>query len=230
MNKGLLAFAGATIAAAAIACGGDKGTGPAVSRNNPGTGSGTMLVRADIDASSVPGGFSTEYSVSLRDGLGNRISGAAVTIYNPTLGTLTLQETAMGTGNYFNVKLSFPSGDFRLQVVRSTDNVKGVVLGGPGIHSVTAPAAGSVAIAGQPMTVRWSVPTRAKSAEIETSDFGPLALPDTGVYVIAGANNPANSDQRIEVSRYNEVEIAGGLPGSRLRVTVENTIEPINVQ
>lgn len=230
MRKGLLAFAGAAIAAAAIACGGDDGTGPAVSRNNPGTGSGTMLVRAEIEASNVPGGYSTEYFVSLRDGLGNRISGATVTVYNPTLGTLTLQETGVGSGEYFNVKLSFPSGDFRLEVVRGIDNVKGVVLGGPAVHSVSAPVAGSVATAGQPMTVRWSVPTRAKAAEVETSDFGPVALPDTGAYTIAGANNLANSSQEVRVSRYNEVEIAGGLPGSRLRVTVESEVEPINVQ
>lgn len=230
MRKGILAFASAAVAAAAIACGGDGGTGPAVSRNNPGTGTGSMLVRADIDAENVPGGHSTGYHVSLRDGLGNRISGATVTISNRTLGTLTLQETAAGSGEYFNVKLNFPSGDFRLEVVRGTDNVRGVVLGGPGVHTVSGPAAGSVATAGQPMTVRWSVPSRAKSAEIETDDFGPVALPDTGTYTIAGANNPANGNQALTVSRYNEVEIAGGLPGSRLRVTVEHTIEPINVR
>jgi hypothetical protein len=80
------------------------------------------------------------------------------------------------------------------------------------------------------MTVRWSVPSRAKSAMLETRDFGPLALPDTGVYVIAGANNPVNSSQRVRLSRYNEVDVAGGLPGSRLRVTIEQTVEPINVQ
>ena len=80
------------------------------------------------------------------------------------------------------------------------------------------------------MTVRWSVPSRAKSAMLETRDFGPLALPDTGAYVIAGANSPANSNQRVRVSRYHEVDVAGGLPGSRLRVTIQQTVEPINVQ
>ena len=99
-----------------------------------------------------------------------------------------------------------------------------------GVHSMSAPVAGSVATAGQPMTVRWSVPSRAKSAILETRDFGPLALPDTGAYVIAGANNPVNSSQRVRLARYNEVDVAGGLPGSRLRVTVEHTIEPINVR
>jgi len=153
-----------------------------------------------------------------------------VTIYNSSLGTLTLPETAPGSGDYFNTRPSFPAGDFRLEVTRGTDNIRGVVLGGPGVHTITAPTNGSVMTAGQPMTVTWSVPSRARAVELETRNFGPIALADNGSYTIAGANNPANTDQRVEVRRYNEVEIAGGRPSSRLRVTVENTAEPINVQ
>ena len=40
----------------------------------------------------------------------------------------------------------------------------------------------------------------------------------------------ARTDQRIRVSRFNQVEIAGGLPGSRLKVEVRQTVEPIIVQ
>jgi len=219
----------ATTLAAIFACGGDS-TGPAASRNSAGTGTSTLLVTADIDASNVVGGFRTDYNVSLRDALGNRVSGATVTIYNSSLGTLTLPETAPGSGDYFNTRPSFPSGDFRLEVTRGTDNVRGVVLGGPGVHTITAPANGSVRTAAQPMTVTWSVPSRARGTEVETRDFGPIAMADMGSYIIAGPNNPVNNDQRVEVRRYNEVEIAGGRPSSRLRVTVENTAEPINVQ
>ena len=221
----------AVVLAVAAACGGGgDATGPAVSRNNPGTGTGTLRVTADIEADNVPGGMTTDFTVSLRDGLGSKVSGATVNVYNPSLGTVTLTETSAGSGDYFNTRLSFPSGDFKLTVVRGTDNAQGVVLGGPAVHTMTAPVAGSVAVAGQPMTVRWSVPSRAKSAILETRDFGPLALPDTGAYVIAGANNPANSSQRVRLSRYNEVDVAGGLPGSRMRVTIKHTIEPINVR
>lgn len=216
--------------AALVACGGDGGTGPAVTRNSPGTGTSTMRVTADIDASDVLGGFQTDYDVSLRDGLGNPITGATVTITNASLGALTLVETPTGSGDYFNTKLSFPPGDFRLSVTRGTDNVRDVILGGPGVHTITAPANGSVATAGQPLLVTWTVPSKAKAAEIETRDFGPIGIADLGSYTILGANNRANADQSVQVRRYNEVEIAGGLPGSRLRVTVENTAEPINVR
>ena len=74
------------------------------------------------------------------------------------------------------------------------------------------------------------MPSQAVSAEVETRDFGPALGPDTCVYVIPVVSNVANSSQRIRVCRYNEVSIRGGLFGSRMRVEVRQTIEPITVQ
>ncbi|HLQ57946.1 MAG TPA: hypothetical protein VK113_00390 [Gemmatimonadales bacterium] len=213
------------------ACG--NSTGPAVSRNSPGTGSSTLKVTADIDANDDPtviGGFSTDYSVSLRDGLSNPVSAATVTISNPSLGTITLPETATGSGDYLLTGNTFPGGDFTLNVTRGADNVRNVVLGGPAVHKITAPVKNATVPANQPLTVRWTVPSQAKSAEVETKNFGPVTLPDTGAYVIAAVNNPLNASQRIRVFRFNEVDVAGGLPGSRLRVMVRSTVEPVIVQ
>lgn len=218
--------------AIAAACGGDS-TGPATSRNNPGTGSSTLRVQADIDANDDPtviGGFSTDYAVDVRDGLGNPVSGATVTIRNGALGTITLPESSPGSGDYRLTGNTFPSGDFQLDVVRATDNVRGVVLGGPSVHNVTAPIATSTVSANQALTVRWTVPSRAQAAQVETQDFGPITLPDTGAYVVPGVDNPPRPDQRVRIYRFNEVSIAGGLPGSRLRVEVRRTVEPVNVQ
>lgn len=222
----------AGLAALALAACGD-GTGPATARNNPGTGSSTLKVTADIDANDDPtiiGGFSTVYDVSVRDGLGNPVSGATVTIKNASLGTLTLPETSPGSGNYLLTGNTFPSGDFQLDVVKATDNVRNVVVGGPAVHNITVPVKNDTVPANQPLLVRWTVPSKAKSAEVETRAFGPITLPDTGAYRIAGANNPARVDQRIRVHRFNEVDMAGGLVGSRLRVTVRKTVEPVVVQ
>ncbi len=172
----------------------------------------------------------TDYRVTVRDGAGARVSGASVTIQNAVLGVLVLNETGVGTGDYFASRLDFPSGDFQLDVARGADNVRGVILGGPGVHAITSPTTGSTAVAGQPMVVRWSVPSRAKTAEVENRDFGPFAVPDTGAFTIGGAFNPSRPDQRISVSRYNEVDIAGGILGSRMRVTVKTDVEPASVQ
>lgn len=216
----------ATILVAAFACG--ETTAP--ERNKPGTGTNTLKVTADIDADDVTGGFSTDFDVVVRDGSGNAVSGATVTISNSDLGTLSLVETGAGSGDYQATRSVFPAGDFALSVVRGSDNIKDVVVGGPGGHAITEPKASTPVPALQPLTIKWTAPLKAKSAEVETRNFNAVTLPDTGAFVVPGAQNPARPDQRVRVWRFNEVDIAGGLPGSRFRVKVRQTIEPVIVQ
>ncbi len=211
-----------------VACG--DSTAPVVERNDPGTGTSTLRVTADIDANDVVGGFITDFDVAVEDGAGNPVSGATVTIRNSDLGTVTLLESNPGSGDYRATRNSFPNGDFQLEVIRGTDRVEGVVLGGPGVHTITSPAAHDTVAALQALTVEWTAPLRARSAELETRDYGSPVLPDTGAAVIPATENVARPDQRIRIFRFNQVEIAGGLPGSRLKVEVRRTVEPVVVQ
>ena len=210
---------------------GDDSTGPAADRNSGGTGSSTLLITADVDASDVPGGFVTDFVVKVRDALDDPVSGASVTIINSVLGVVTLLETG-GAGDYEATRNSFPAGDFTLKVVavNGTDLVEGVVLGGPGVHSITAPLKNATVSLLEALTINWTVPSKAVSAEVETLDWGPALVPDVGVYVIPIADNAANTSQRIRIWRYNEVSIAGGLIGSRMKVEVRQTLEPFTVQ
>ena len=114
--------------------------------------------------------------------------------------------------------------------VNGTDRVEGVVLGGPGVHSITAPLQNATVSSLEALTITWTVPSQAVSAEVETLDWGPAHVPDAGSYVIPIASNTANPSQRIQVWRYNEVAIAGGLIGSKMRVEVRQTLEPFTVQ
>ncbi len=211
-----------------VACG--DSTGPVVERNDPGTGSSTLKVTADIEANDVVGGFITDFEVSVEDGAGNAVSGATVTIKNADLGTVTLLESGPGSGDYRATRNTFPAGDFELDVVRNTDNVEGVILGGPGVHEITSPAANDTVAALQALTVEWTVPLQARSAELETHDYSSPVLPDTGAAVVPATENVERPDQRIRVFRFNQVEIAGGLPGSRLKVEVRRTVEPVVVR
>lgn len=212
----------------AAACG--DGAGPAVERNDPGTGTNTLKVVADIEAQDVPGGFVTVFDVALRNAVGDPVSGATVTVKNGTLGTVNLLETRVGSGDYSATVNSFPSGDFRLDVIRGTDKVEGVVVGGLAAHKITAPAKSTTVPANQPLTVTWDRPTEAAGADLETQDYSASGLPDTGSHIIPGTKNPPRSDQRIRVWRYNQVSMAGGLAGSRLKLEVRNTVEPVVVQ
>ena len=211
-----------------VACGG--GTEPTVERNDPGTGTLTLKVTADIDAKDVVGGFITDFEVVVEDAGGDPISGATVTIKNPSIGEITLLETSAGSGEYTAVRNTFPSGDFELNVVRGTDNIQGVILGGPGIHTITAPLADASVTALQALIVTWNSPSQAKSAELETRDYGPVVIPDTGAAMVPSLENVARADQRIRIYRFNEVGINGGLPGSRMKVEVRQTVEPVIIQ
>ncbi len=216
------------IVAILFAAGGDSLTDPAMDRNDPGTGTGTLDIRADVDAFDEAGGLVTQFSVQVRDGIGDAVTGATVTITNTGFGEVTLLDPE-GSGNYLAERNAFHEGDFTLSVVSGTDVVEGVVLGGPGIHTITVPGVDSPAAAGQAMTVRWNVPSQARSAEVETKDYGPVLLPDTGAVIIPAASNPAAADQRIRVFRFNEVDIAGGLFGSRMRLEVRQSVHPLIV-
>ena len=228
MKFKMFAFIGMSAGILFAACG-DSLTDPAIERNDPGTGTGTLDIRADVDAFDEAGGFITEFSVRVRDGIGDPIIGATVTITNDGFGEVMLLDP-QSSGDYVAERPAFHEGDFTLRVVRGTDVVEGVVLGGPGIHTITEPLKDSTVAADQDLTVRWDVPSQARSAEVETKDFGPVLLPDTGAVIIPGASNPARADQRIRVFRFNEVDIAGGLFGSRMRVEVRQSVDPLIVE
>ena len=210
-----------------VACG---GTDPTVERNDSGTGTLTLRVVADIDAKDVAGGLTTDFSVDVEDAAGDPISLATVTINNSSLGEITLLEINAGSGKYTAVRDGFPDGDFELNVVRGTDNVQGVIVGGPGVHTITAPLANATLTALESFIVTWDSPSQAKSAEVETRQYGPVVVPDTGAAMVPALENVAHPNQRIRVYRLNEVGIDGGLPGSRLKVEVRQTVEPVVVQ
>jgi hypothetical protein len=218
--------------AALVGCGSNNsGTNAAITHNSAGTGSSTLLVQGDITASTVNGAPLTTFSVTVRDGAGATVAGATVTVSNPSLtgGSITLAQAVAGTGPYVNSVASFPSGDFRLDVVKGTDNVQGVVVGGVGMHTINAPAVNTTVSANTDLPVTWTTPAVAKSFTISTRDMA-FSGPDLGAYTILAAQNPARVNQRVRVDRVNEVEAAGALFGSRWRVTYTASVDPFTVQ
>ena len=62
------------------------------------------------------------------------------------------------------------------------------------------------------------------------SDADTAAPPFRAIADLVREHAAARPDQRVRVWRFNEVDIAGGLPGSRFRVKVRQTVEPVIVQ
>ena len=224
-------FAGATAIAVLGACSDSGPLGPASSRNASGSGTGTLLITADVEVEDESGGgYITRLHASVRDQAGAPVSGASVQINAAGLGIVPLAESPAGSGNYAATHNGAAGTDVRLDVTRGSDNVTRVIIGSPGLHKITSPTGGSVVPAGQALTVRWTVPRRALRVEIETRDGEVDDLADNGVHALSGASNPARTGQRIRVYRFNEVAIAGGRAGSRLRISVRDTVEPLTVQ
>src|SRR6266852_5317735 len=219
MNSRLLSI---PLALTLVACGGN---------NNAGTGTSTLRVQADVDATP----SSTDLQVEVRDSAGNRISGATVIISNPTWGPVTLPEANPPSGQYVGSKIGFPAGDFTLSVAATLPsgipaNVQNVVVGGPGVHAINAPAQNAIVPKNVPLQLSWTTPSLAMGATIRTKDYGPAAATDSGTFTIPGPGNPPNNNQSLTIARYNEIDMAGGVSGSRLRVTVESVVSPYFVQ
>ena len=214
-------------AAVAAACGG-SGANTAVDHNRPGTGTSTLRVNGSVDVTVSDTAPVSSLQVTLRDGAGQNVSGATVTVHSPALGDVILTEASAGTGNYTASKTSYPGGDLLLSVVRGTDNVQNVIVGYPGEHAINAPTLNSTVSSSQALHVSWTTPATAKGATVTTRDYS-IQVPDTGAYDVPAANNPVRASQRVIVVRTNEVDIAGALPGSRMRVTVTTTVDPFIV-
>lgn len=216
-------------AAVLIAACGDS-TGPALDRNDPGTGTATLRVMAEIRGDNVQGGFITDMEAQVRDAQGSPVSGATVVIRNNDLGAVTLVEDGAGTGNYVASVNGFGGGDYGLEVVADTDRVEDVVVGGIGVHQITGPAPTDTLAADQPLTVTWSRGAEAFRAEVSSREYQAQDILDTGTHTIPGVDIQSRPDERIRVTRYNEVQIAGGLAGSRLQLRLRQTMEPLLVQ
>jgi hypothetical protein len=217
-----------TLAMLMLGC--SDSTGPAASRNEPGTGTATLRVNGEIEGQDVAGGFLTQMLVSVRDAAGAPVSGAVVTVRNTILGTVNLLELSAASGDYEASVNTFASGDYRLDVTRGIDNVQGVVVGGISAHRIMRPPADTTITANQPFSITWTRPSEAVAADLETRDFSVGGISDVGTFTISGINNPARPDQRIRLWRYNQVNIAGGLTGSQLKLSIRNTVEPVIVQ
>ena len=221
-------------AAAALACGSTSSNNAVVSRNHSGTGTNTLTVKGDIAAAMSTGTTpapQTTFSVTVTDGAGATVGGATVTVLNPSVpdGVVNLAQIVAGAGPYVGTVASFATGDFTLNVVKGADSVQGVVVGGPGMHTINAPAVNATVPANQDLAVSWTTPAVAKQVKVFTRDMT-FSGPDLGAYTILAAQNPVRAGQRVRVERTNEVEAAGGLLGSRLIVTYLAAVDPFTVQ
>ncbi|MFQ5511801.1 MAG: hypothetical protein ACE5EO_08130 [Candidatus Krumholzibacteriia bacterium] len=210
-------------------CGGSDTPSVPLIINPGGTGTMTLQVNAQaLGADAGPGGsLNTDFIVAVSDTLGGPVSGAAVAVQTP-YGIVTLTEDPLTPGTYNGVSSAYQPGVYSVSVVRGPDNVSGVSVVGPDIHTITSPAAQATVGKDIPIDVRWTRSATAQESRVETRDYvGNWSMSDPGVMTVPASGNPPRVDQRFRVKRANRQAAAGGLAGSDFRVRIRTTVEPV---
>jgi hypothetical protein len=214
----------------AAACGGDaSGFGPGVG-DDPGTGTNTLSIEGNATAepsvsnATDPNSFTTE--VEIRISLnGTDVTQGTVEVESVegvfALAYDTSQNRWRGVQNgYFEV--------YQLDITSGADNIEGVRIDGPDIHSFTAPMQGATVDSTLPLDVTWTRDEKADAARFSTREFD-VDIADTESYTLAATTLRSEQDkaeeEEIELVRSNLITPAGAAAGSSFRVSVRNHID-----
>lgn len=214
------------------ACGGtgsdlDPGAG-----NDPGTGTSTLQlegsVRAEPRLSNARAALDFDTEISVRVLLNSTPVTTGYVQVTSAGGTLQLAYD--GNGSWRGGGVGYDEV-YILDIESGTDNVVGVRVDGPDIHTFSAPLAGASIDSTMPMDMTWSRGEQADSASLRTDLLDNLEIADTGTYAMAAGTLKAERDQAqendIRLSRSNRVTPSGAVVGSVFTVSVRNEITVI---
>ena len=192
------------------ACGGDDDS---LIENDPGEGSGTLLVDATIEND----GDGAEIEVRV-DRDGEDVNDAEVVIVHDDGDELLTLE---GGGDYRGEHAGW-SGSYRIEVTAGEDWLDGS-LEAPALPEVVEPspteafdpheAEDGVVLVAWEGAAGMSARVRTKDFEWEGDDEGALEVPATAF---------EEEDQELEISRRNSIDLEGGSPGSELTVSARS--------
>jgi hypothetical protein len=213
-----------------IACGGDPldpGAG-----DEHGTGTNTLLLEGGAYAEPRIANtrealdFDTEFSVRIF------LNDQAVTTGTVTVTSrfesidLTLDQDQRWVGRaagYDEV--------YQLDVISGADEVRGVIVDGPDLHVITAPAAGASLDSTVANMLEWDRDEQADVITFKADEIDRITISDTGTYSIPPGSLKAEKDNSrtntLELRRTNHVVPAGALGGSHFSVSVEQQLEVV---
>lgn len=198
--------------------------------DDPGTGTGTLLVDGNatasplIDNATDPAGFTTQISLRVARTEGDVTEG---TVQLHSLGgtvDLTFDPATMrwrGAQNSYHQV-------YQLDVTSGDDDVVGVRLEGPDIHAFSTPLKGATVDSTIPLDIAWTRAEAATVARLRTRDLD-VEIEDSGAHALAAnslRSKPDDTeDERLELLRSRLITPAGATPGSSFRIGVDNRID-----
>ncbi len=196
------------------------------------TGSNSLVVIAEVEGTDAgPGLFTTQFKVTLLDSLNAPVTDATVSITRSTLGATSLTWDTLTASDYTASVSGYYPGNYTLNIQRGTDYLANGRVYAPDIHIITYPRTSIIIPINTSMTVEWTRNSEANFVKVETRDYGPVlstALGDTddGSIVIPGSSKIRNN-QRVQVTRSNDVTLTKGLAGSSFIVSIRNSVFPV---
>jgi len=196
------------------------------------TGSNSLLVNAEVEGTDAGSGlFTTQFKVTLLDALNAPVTNATVSITHSTLGATSLIWDTLTASDYTASVNGYYPGTYTLNIQRGTDYLYNGRVSGPDIHNITYPALNDTIPLNTVITALWTRTTTSELVEVETRDYGPVlstAVGDTddGSFLIPGSST-VRDDQRVRITRSNDVTLTRGLTGSSFQAGIRNTISPL---
>lgn len=194
---------------------------------SPGGGTGTLYVSARLSGDGSTSGSRARVTVRQGSSGGDVVTDAEVAIRGGALNR-TLVPFDADRGEYRLDAFTWVEG-FRLEVVRGKDQLDGSIEA-PGATLITEPISGSVFRRGdnRPLVIRWKdergtgaekTRLRLEKAKLER-DF-PM-----GVWMETVAlDSLVVGTEKVDVTRTNDVDLAGGAAGSTLSATTDHELE-----
>ncbi len=207
------------------ACGSDASDG--------GTGSQTLLIDADIDATPeifnarTANDFTTELRVRVTRA-GAPVTTGDVVVTSDGGEVVLAYDAADGPGRWRGAQAGYHEV-YRLDVTSGDDYVHGVQLDGPDLHVFTSPDGSAAVDATRPVIVTWAAEEEAESATLETKEMDPLSILDTGSFEIPvgglKSKETETEQEELRLVRLARQSPAGAVAGSQLSVRIENRLQ-----
>lgn len=203
--------------------------------HDEGRGTQTLYVRAQAETDGSTRGSLIFIEVRQGSSEGQLLNDAVVTLTGDNTGEFALPWQGIDffgfrAGGYGKTELAWDTG-WGLTVKRGNDELEAYIEA-PGITTITQPISGTTfrRSNGEDLEVRWK-DEKNRRADFVTVDFTRANDADRDLtgdprsYVVDYNRLVAHEREQIEVRRKNEVNLAGGTPGSRFSATTRHRVE-----
>ncbi|HEY0882153.1 MAG TPA: hypothetical protein VGD87_11510, partial [Archangium sp.] len=193
----------------------------------PGGGTGTLFVTARLTSDGSTRGSSARVTVRQGSSNGDIVTNAEVAIRGGRLGR-TIVPFDADRDQYRLDSFDWVEG-FRLEVVRGNDLLDGSIEA-PGQTLITSPVGNSTfrRADNQPLLIQWrderGSPAAKTALRLDRAKIDRDVAPGIAVERIEVADLVVG-DEKVRVSRSNEVSLSGGASGSSLSASTEHEIE-----